>query len=221
MIDWAEIDTVFLDMDGTLLDLHFDDFFWREHVPRRYAEKHGLEFDAALNQLLARYKDIEGTMNWYCLDFWSKELGMDIPLLKKEIDHLIAVHPYVVEFLDSVQSIGKRRVLVTNAHGKSLSLKMERTRLGGHLDALVCAHDLGLPKEDVRFWNQLREIEPFDPNRTLLIDDSLPVLESAQEFGIRHLLAIQQPNTQGPVLQIETFRSISTFAEIMPTMPTR
>jgi len=142
---------------------------------------------------------------------------MDIPLLKKEIDHLIAVHPYVVEFLDSVQSIGKRRVLVTNAHGKSLSLKMERTRLGGHLDALVCAHDLGLPKEDVRFWNQLREIEPFDPNRTLLIDDSLPVLESAQEFGIRHLLAIQQPNTQGPILQIETFRSISTFAEIMPT----
>ncbi|HUV12611.1 MAG TPA: GMP/IMP nucleotidase [Acidobacteriota bacterium] len=217
MIDWTEIDTVFLDMDGTLLDLHFDDFFWREHVPRRYAEKHGLEFGTAFDQLLVRYKDIEGTLDWYCLDFWSKELGMDIPFLKKEIDHLITVHPYVVEFLDSVQSIGKRRVLVTNAHGKSLSLKMERTRLGGHLDALVCAHDLGLPKEDVRFWNHLREIEPFDSNRTLLIDDSLPVLESARVFGIRHLLAIQQPNTQGPIRQIEAFSSITTFAEIMPT----
>lgn len=216
MIDWDYIDSVFLDMDGTLLDLHFDDFFWRRHVPKRYAERYGLDFETALNQLLTRYKDIEGTMDWYCLDYWSRELGMDIPLLKREIDHLIAVHPYVVEFLDSVRSAGKRTVLVTNAHGKSLSLKMERTRLGGHLDALICAHDLGLPKEDVRFWDQLGRVENFKPQRTLLIDDSIPVLESARKFGIRYLLAIQQPNTRRPSRRIEAFPSISTFAEIMP-----
>lgn len=217
MIDWTEIDTVLLDMDGTLLDLHFDDFFWREHVPRRYAEKHGLDYETAVTELLNRYKQMEGTMDWYCLDFWSEELGMDIPLLKQEIDHLIAVHPYVVEFLDSARLKGKRRVLVTNAHGKSLALKMERTRLGGHLDALVCAHDFGIPKEDVHFWEHLGKVEPFEPDRTLLVDDSLPVLDSARRFGIRHLLAIQQPNTKGPIRKIDNFRSISSFAEIIPT----
>ena len=33
IIDWTRIDTILLDMDGTLLDLGFDNFFWREHVP--------------------------------------------------------------------------------------------------------------------------------------------------------------------------------------------
>ena len=40
MIDWSCIDTVLLDMDGTLLDLHFDNFFWSEHLPRTYALRH-------------------------------------------------------------------------------------------------------------------------------------------------------------------------------------
>ena len=41
-LPWPEIHTVLLDMDGTLLDLRFDNHFWRELVPERYAERHGL-----------------------------------------------------------------------------------------------------------------------------------------------------------------------------------
>ncbi|HBT55971.1 MAG TPA: haloacid dehalogenase, partial [Pseudomonas sp.] len=33
MLNWNAIDTVLLDMDGTLLDLHFDNHFWLEHMP--------------------------------------------------------------------------------------------------------------------------------------------------------------------------------------------
>lgn len=43
MIDWSAIDTVLLDMDGTLLDLHFDNHFWQHHLPLRFAERHGLD----------------------------------------------------------------------------------------------------------------------------------------------------------------------------------
>ena len=157
MIAWANIDIVLLDMDGTLLDLHFDNYFWLEHVPKRYAERRNLSLDRAKQELLQRYKAVEGTMDWYCLDYWSGELGMDVPVLKEEVDHLIAVHPYVTEFLDAVRGSGRRTVLVTNAHGKSLALKMRRTRLGGHLHALVCAHDLGLPKEDPGLGNYFFE----------------------------------------------------------------
>ena len=33
--DWSCIEVVCLDMDGTVLDLHFDNLFWLEVLPRR------------------------------------------------------------------------------------------------------------------------------------------------------------------------------------------
>jgi 5'-nucleotidase len=33
-LDWNNIDTVLLDMDGTLLDLAFDSQFWLQDVPQ-------------------------------------------------------------------------------------------------------------------------------------------------------------------------------------------
>ncbi len=216
MIDWNQIDHLFLDMDGTLLDLHFDNYFWLEHVPVRYAEAKGIPLEQARDELLLRYKDIEGTLEWYCIDHWSRELGLDIALLKQEVDHLITVHPHVVEFLEQVRSAGRRVVLVTNAHQKSLSLKMERTRLGGHLDRIICAHDLGLAKEDGAFWEQLQQLEPFDRNRTLFVDDSQPVLESAQAYGIRWLLQVLRPDTRSPAKTADRFPAINDFSEIFP-----
>ncbi len=216
MLDWSRIDTVLLDMDGTLLDLHFDSHFWLEHVPLRYAQKHAISVEEAKAQLFPRMREMEGTIDWYCIDFWSRELDMDIALLKEEVDHLIAVFPHVREFLDAVRASGRRAVLVTNAHMKSLALKMERTRLAGHLDALVCAHDFGLPKEEARFWDALREREPFDPARTLFIDDSPRVLESARRYGIGQLLAVRRPDSKGPVRELDGFQMLDTFTQIMP-----
>lgn len=216
MIPWSDIDTVLLDMDGTLLDLHFDNYFWLEHVPRRYAERKRLGLEQARAELMRRYQAVEGTMEWYCLDYWSGELGMDVPVLKEEVDHLIAVHPHVTEFLDAVRASGRRSVLVTNAHGKSLALKMDRTRLGGHLDALVCAHDLGLPKEDAGFWARLQGVQPFAPARTLLVDDSLVVLRSARHYGLGHLLAVLHPDSRRPAKDVAEFSAIKSFRDIMP-----
>jgi 5'-nucleotidase len=216
MIHWPQIHSVLLDMDGTLLDLHYDNHFWQVHVPLRYAEKHALSLDAARSELFPRFRRAEGTLDWYCVDYWTRELGLDIALLKAEVDHLIAVHPHVIEFLDAVRAKGKRIVLVTNAHGKSLALKMQRTRLGGHFDAVVCAHDLGLPKEHLGFWGKMQQVESFDKERALLIDDSLPVLRSARHYGIAQLLAVKNPDTRGPEKNVEDFRAIKSFIEIMP-----
>jgi putative hydrolase of the HAD superfamily len=216
MIDWSQVHNVLLDMDGTLLDLHFDNYFWLTHVPKRYAEKHGLSMEAARDELFPRFRKVEGTMEWYCVDYWTRELGLDIALLKEEVDHLIAVHPHVTDFLDAVRRAGKRVALVTNAHGKSLALKMDRTRLGGHFDALICAHDLGLPKENVDFWGKLQTVEPFDRNHTLLVDDSLSVLRSARTYGIQYLLAVLKPDSKGPEREVNGFDAIRHFDDIMP-----
>jgi 5'-nucleotidase len=215
-LNWSHIDTVLLDMDGTLLDLHYDNHFWLEHVPRRYAEKHTLSLEAAKEALRGRYKQVEGTLDWYCVDYWTRELGLDIALLKEEVNHLIAVHPHVIDFLNAVRAQRKRLVLVTNAHGKSLNIKFRRTRLNGHFDAVVCAHDLGFPKEHPTFWEKLQTREPFAKDKTVLIDDSLPVLNAAKNYGIMQLLAIRNPDSKAPEKDVGDFAAIHDFREILP-----
>ena len=216
MVNWTQIDTVLLDMDGTLLDLHYDNHFWLEHVPQRFAEKHGLTLDEAKARLRTRYKAVEGTLDWYCVDYWTRELGLDIPQLKQEVEHLIAVHPHVLDFLHAVRATRKRVLLVTNAHGKTLDIKFRRTQLGGHFDAVICSHDLQSPKEHPGFWRKLEAAHPFDKSRTLLIDDSLPVLRAARDYGIAQLLAVYQPDSRQPEKDVGEFAAIRSFREIRP-----
>lgn len=216
MLDWSAIDTVLLDMDGTLLDLYFDNYFWRTHVPLRYAELHGMPLSTARDELHVRYQLHQGTLNWYCVNFWSRELQLDIVRLKMEVKHLIAVHPQVPEFLQAARSAGKRITLVTNAHQKSLALKMQRTRLDVHFDALITSHEIGLPKEHADFWGKLQCVEYYDPARSLLVDDSLPVLRSAQVYGIAHLRAVWMPDSQDERKDVEGFLAIEGFGDLMP-----
>lgn len=216
MIDWNTIDTVLLDMDGTLLDLHYDNHFWLEHVPRRYAERRALPLTQARAELAARYRAVEGTLDWYCVDYWSEQLGLDIPLLKQEVEHLIAVHPHVVDFLGALRARGKRLWLVTNAHGKAMALKFRHTRLGEHFDVVVCAHDLGFPKEHAGFWERLQGAHPFERRSAVLIDDSLPVLRAARIYGIGQTFAVRRPDSRRPEKDHEEFPAIQSFREIMP-----
>ncbi len=216
MVDWEQIDTVLLDMDGTLLDLHFDSYFWREHVPKKYAEKHDLGIEDAKSTLIPKFRNKEGTIDWYCVDYWSEVLALDIAMLKKEVEHLIAVHPHVINFLQRLRSLNKTVALVTNAHQKSLMLKLDRTLLHNHIEHIICSHDFGMPKEHEDFWLHLQNRLPFDKSRTLFIDDSLAVLRSARDYGIGQLLAVYQPDSKDERRDVEEFEAIEDFAQIMP-----
>ena len=215
-LPWQQIDCVLLDMDGTLLDLNFDNHFWQEHVPLRYAEARALSLAEARAELKSRYQARAATLAWYSVDFWQEQLDLDIMRLKEEVAHLIAVHPHVVDFLLALRGAGKEIVLVTNAHHKSLALKMQRTGLAAQFDALISAHELGLPKEDAAFWQLLRSRIPFDPTRTLLIDDNLAVLDSARSFGIAQLLAVTRPDTTRPHSSSAPYPGVVDFGELLP-----
>lgn len=213
--DLSAVESVFLDMDGTLLDLHFDNHFWLEHLPLRFGERHGLTPEASLEALRPRFRAVEGTLAWYSLEYWSRELDMDIVTLKREVEHLIQVLPHAEEFLKRVRALGKRLVLVTNAHAPVLAMKLERTRIDSHFDRIVSSHDLGFPKETAEFWHRLQETEPFDTRTTLLADDSLPVLRAARDYGLRHLVAMRKPDSRRPAREMEDFPAIETFAELL------
>jgi 5'-nucleotidase len=214
-LKWPQIKTVLLDMDGTLLDLNFDNVFFLNTVPKAYASKSGLSFDAAKESVLSTYQKVAGTLAWYDLDHWSRELGMDIPLLKEEVAHLIQVHPHVLDFLQLLKKRELPTHLVTNAHGRSIDLKMARTPIGKYLDTVISSHDLGYAKEQPGFWSALQEKIPFDPETTLLVDDSEPVLTAAKNYGIKHLRHISAPSSKLENKPSEDFTSIAGFSEVM------
>lgn len=220
MVNWQSIDTVMLDMDGTLLDLHFDNYFWVEYLPQRYAEIHGRDFALVRDELASQIASYEGSLQWYCLDFWSDTLALDIRALKEEVKHKVSVRPHVVNFLAWLRAMDKKIMLVTNAHPKVMSLKFEVTQIDKHFDLIVSSHEFSHPKEAQEFWRGLAAREPFDPARTLFVDDTLRVLDSARDYGIAHLLAIHQPDSRIE-RRVSGYPAIEHFDEIMPAQENR
>ncbi|MDD5285735.1 MAG: GMP/IMP nucleotidase [Desulfuromonadaceae bacterium] len=216
LIDWNDIDTVLLDMDGTLLDRHFDDHFWLEHVPKRWAARNHASIEYAKEILYALFKSQENSLNWTDLDYWSDRLELDIPLLKREVEHLIAVHPYVIEFLLFLKRHKKEVWLVTNAHSKTLDLKMKNTRIGPYFDGIISAHQVGLPKEDDRFWGRLQNFINYRSDRTMLGEDSEANLATAERFGIRYLIYISRYSSKVTPLKSESFPTIDYFNRLIP-----
>lgn len=216
MLDWNQIDTVLLDMDGTLLDLHYDNYFWLTHLPQRYAEYHNIEIETATASLTEMIDSRVGTLQWYCLDHWSELVNMDIPALKREVSHKIAIRPHTEEFLQRLQALNKKVVLITNSHPKGLELKLEVSRIDRWLDVVISSHEFKTPKEDAIFWQHLQEREAFDPNRTVFFDDTVRILKSAEDFGIKHLVCINQPDSQKQPVRSEQYTDIVNFDEIMP-----
>ncbi|MFM7066194.1 MAG: GMP/IMP nucleotidase [Gammaproteobacteria bacterium] len=199
VLPWQEIDTVLLDMDGTLLDLRFDNWFWQEHIPAVWGAARGLSATAAAARLEPTFRATMGTLAWYCIDHWSTTLGLDVHTLKEGVREEVRWLPGAEEFLRVLRAAGKRTVLVTNAHPGTLAVKERALGFLHRLDAAHSTHAFGAPKEDARFWPALHAVEPFDPARTVFVDDSLPMLQAATQFGIRHVRAVRCPDSgRGP-----------------------
>ena len=212
---WQQISTVLLDMDGTLLDKYYDDYFWEQFLPLVYGKQKGLTEKAAQKELFHRYRSVEKTLMWTDLNYWSKELELDIVGLKKQVDHLISLNPYVIDFLQFLQSQSKSVYLVTAAHRSALDIKMNKVDLRSYFQDLICAEELGRPKEDVQFWGILEEKLGFERDHTLFVDDNVNVLRAARSHGIRYLLHIAKPSSRQPTSYSDEFTSVGAFDELL------
>ncbi len=212
---WDTIDTVMLDMDGTLLDKHFDDYFWEVYVPEHYSLAHDISIEEAKEELLQRYQQVESTLAWADLEHWSHELGLDLPELKLRVNHLIGVHPYVIEFLEFCLKAKKKLYLITNAHSKTLSIKLNKTAIGSWFDRVICAEEIGFAKEEEQFWHELEKTLEFDPARSLLADDTEKVLNTAAGYGIGFLIYVARSSSRQSVRYSEKYPSIDYFKELI------
>jgi putative hydrolase of the HAD superfamily len=208
-------ETLMLDMDGTLLDLAFDNFMWLHHVPERYADKYGITVQAAKADIYTRFKALRGTLDWYCLDHWSENLGLDILGLHRDENHRIAYLPGAERFLKELRKRDVRVLMVTNSHLDTLTVKDEVTGVREHFDRIYTSHEFGHPKEDQPFWHALQEEEGFDPATTLFVDDNHDVLESAATYGVEMLLTITSPDTSEPPQSCRHFTGVGAVGELL------
>jgi len=220
MINWSQIDCVFLDMDGTILDLHFDNYFWLTYLPKVVAERHFPHLSQpeaeiqATALLTSKYTQVQGTLRWYSTDYWSKELSLPIIELKRQLSHLIRYRSDALTFLGWLGDNSIKRILVTNAHPDNLALKHQITGIQSHMDHSYISHQLNLAKEDPLFWHTLSQHIEFDPGRALFIDDTETVLRAAEDFGIQELICIRQPDSTVQGRNNLNFKAIDLFSEL-------
>jgi HAD superfamily hydrolase (TIGR01509 family) len=210
-----DCDTLMLDMDGTLLDLAYDNYMWLEHIPAEYARQNAMDEAQARDMLLAKFRSMEGKLEWYCLDHWSEVLGLDVKEMHRQENDRINYLPGARDFLQAARHHEVRLLLVTNSHTETLAIKTEVTGITEFFDAIYTSHELGHAKEDQPFWCALHEAERFDPDKTLFIDDNPSVLESARTFGIGMLLNITRPDTRRPVREQRGFPVIESVASLI------
>jgi len=110
-----------------------------------------------------------------------------------------------------------RVLLVTNSHPDTLDLKDAVTGLADYFDGVVSSHHYGHAKESQSFWHALQEDVGFEAKTTLFVDDSQPVLRSAQEYGVKMLVTVTRPDTSAPVKRGSKFRGVEGVGDMLPT----
>ena len=218
-LDWDHIDTVLLDLDGTLLDLAFDNDFWLDFIPSVYAASRSITVEQARADLTPRFRDCEGTMNWYCIDYWSRELGLDVAALKRTQAAQVRWLPGAEDFLQRLRTSGKRRVLLTNSHPRVLQIKDEQTGVTRYLDVAISSHVFGAPKESADFWEAVRKVEPFDPERSLFVDDSPAVLLAARAAGIKWICGVRRADSSRAPREHHDVVVVDSVSDLDPGPP--
>jgi len=214
-LNWKEIDDVLLDMDGTLLDRHFDNFFFEEELPRRYAVLQGMPFEVARDQLMSMYRSVEGELAWTDLHYWTKRIGIDVVAMTKELDHLIGFLPGAEEFLRALQRMGKRVTIVTNAHESGVAIKTARTGVDRYVDRVVNAFEVGYLKMRPEYWPTCQRLVGFEPKRSLYIDDDEDCLAAAQAFGVAHLFHSAKSSSELAPVRSSIFPSIEHLSILL------
>lgn len=215
VLSWDRIDDVLIDMDGTLLDRHFDNFFFEEELPRRYASLHGLSFEASRERLMAMYRSVEGELAWTDLDYWTNRVGIDVVAMHRELQHLIGFLPGAEDFLKAVRTKGKRIIVVTNAHHTGVAVKSAKTGLDRYVDRIVDAFEVGYLKMRKEYWPACRRLVEFDPSRALYVDDDETCLIAARQYGIGTIIHSAKSSSQLPPMRSIDFISIEHLSALL------
>ncbi|MDC0984921.1 HAD hydrolase-like protein [Gammaproteobacteria bacterium] len=182
---FKDIECLLIDMDGVILDNAYDNDFWQNQIPEVIADSKGIEFDDAKRLAIQIFNYKKNTKDWYDVDYWSNMLSIDIEAQKRSEKSFsrISLYDGVIDTL-SVLKNKTKMILITNAHRKTLNIKLEKYNLTPYFDEMVCAHELNYVKEDIQLWYMLRSKYRLDYEKTLLVEDTINNINVGLSAGI-------------------------------------
>ena len=182
---FKDIECLLIDMDGVILDNAYDNDFWQNQIPEVIADSKGIGFDDAKRLAIQIFNYKKNTKDWYDVDYWSNMLNIDIEAQKRSEKSFsrISLYDGVIDTLNVLKNKTKM-ILITNAHRKTLNIKLEKYNLTPYFDEMVCAHELHYVKEDIQLWYMLRSKYRLDYEKTLLVEDTINNINVGLSAGI-------------------------------------
>ena len=180
-----DIDCMLVDMDGVILDNTYDNNFWQNQIPGVISKNKNISFEDAKRLAVQIFNYKKNTKDWYDVDYWSNMLNVDIEAEKRSSISFDRIQLYegVTKTLNKLKD-NFRLILITNAHRKTLNIKLEKYDLNPYFENMICAHELHYVKENIQLWYMLKSRFKLDYTKTLLIEDTINNIKVGLSAGI-------------------------------------
>ena len=184
-----------VDMDGVILDNTYDNNFWQNQIPGVISKNKNISFEDAKRLAVQIFNYKKNTKDWYDVDYWSNMLNVDIEAEKRSSISFDRIQLYegVTETLNKLKD-NFRLILITNAHRKTLNIKLEKYDLNPYFENMICAHELHYVKENIQLWYMLKSRFKLDYTKTLLIEDTINNIKVGLSAGISQAVYLGDEN---------------------------
>ena len=100
------------DVDGTLVDLEYNDLIWFKEIPELVARKKKISFEKSLKFVHEEYAKLgEHNLNWYDINYWISYFGIEISPDKifEKYEPQVKIYPEVISLLEELK---KKYILI-------------------------------------------------------------------------------------------------------------
>jgi len=100
------------DVDGTLVDLEYNDLIWFKEIPELVARKKKISFEKSLKFVHEEYAKLgEHNLNWYDINYWISYFGIEISPDKifEKYEPQVKIYPEVIPLLEELK---KKYILI-------------------------------------------------------------------------------------------------------------
>jgi len=185
---------VSLDLDGTIVNRDYVDYFWLELVPTLYAERHGLSLEEAKKEVQRQYDEIgPKDLRWYNPQYWFQRFGLDSGMLSwalEEAGRFVKPYRDALEFVEAAQ--GKAQlVLSTSASREFIGIVFARVPELAPVFTHVFSStsDFSLPGKPPEFYKAvLKQLEAEPSELVHAGDDEEADYRIPATLGIRAFL---------------------------------
>jgi HAD superfamily hydrolase (TIGR01549 family) len=204
-----EVKIVSFDVEGTLVTTDFSYAIWFEAIPRRYAEKNGIDLEQARKAVEEEYRKVgDQRLEWYDIRYWFDRLGLGTPAaVMQGCQNRVGYYPEVKEVLVSLAERYKL-IAASGSSGDFLQylLKDIRTYFSDVYSSITDYQQLKTPE----FYIQICRTLQVEPGQIVHIGDNWQFdFVAPSQIGIRafHLDRKSQLNNQNSMTNLSELKT--------------